>query len=176
MKKYNTWRETYNFYYIVNPIQSLPFSEKIKVIEYFLETYTIHGMTNDVVNEILCPYMNAIFNMNEEADFINRLQILINQNPDPIRTCNELIFNYPTEEELENAWMMYPQENAETIWIHVLSAYNHLTKTIDPLISLNQMRILKPSENIGWRYPTCVEFLVYRRFVLKSVLINARNL
>jgi hypothetical protein len=53
------------------------------------------------------------------------------------------------------------QISGESIYFHVLLLFDPLTQTINFPYSHNQVRVLKLSENIGWRDATIPEAIVY---------------
>lgn len=159
-KRYDTWYETYNHYVYLNSVHNAPLFDKIPIMEDMLLERISTNMTNDIIEDLILINNNAIFNIPEPFDLINRLQIHIDQNPNPALVCQELI-NTVFDPNLQ----IFINHNAEHVYIHVLSVYESKTNTLKPLTSLNQMRILKLSEGLGWRYPTCAEFIVYREMI-----------
>lgn len=157
VKKYDTWVKTYSHYHYVDLVQNLPLSEKIPVIERFLLQNITTNTTNDIISDIIKLNQKAIFQISEPTDVLFRMQNMINRQRYLIPECqgatNPII--------IENT-------NGENIHIHLLSIYDPQTYTLGLLTELNQMRILKLSEGVGWRNPTCAEFLTYKELIERS--------
>jgi hypothetical protein len=166
-KLLDTWRDTYMFWnLLVGPKASI--KNRIDFIEPHLASRLTTNMTHDVIDEILDTYNSAIFAIKEPSHLLG----CIGQNLKIINmdiNCRELENAQPIEEEI-NSFFSIPiisNPSDENIFYHVISIYDPLTKQLDNLTSKNQLRILRPSENIGWRDPTCAEFMIYRLFLEK---------
>jgi hypothetical protein len=162
----DTWRDEYMLrFLLLSPKASM--KDRLKFIEAHLASRLITNMTNDLIDEILRIYHDAIFSIREPSNLLNLIESELKTKHMDI-DCQELENTRPTEEEISSFFnMMLDYPNDENIFYHVISTYNPLTKQLGNLTSKNQLRILRPSENTGWRDSTCAEFVLYKIFLEK---------
>jgi hypothetical protein len=153
-----TWHDTYIFWaFLLSPKVSL--KDRLDFVEPYLALRLITNVNNDVIDEIVTTYSNAIFSIKEPSQLLNVVKHDLKIYEMDINS-QELENKQPSEEEINS--LIFNNPNDENIFFHVISIYNPLTKQFGQLTSKIQLRILRPSENTGWRDSTLTEFMVYR--------------
>lgn len=157
-------------------LESLALSNKVVLLEHVLYRNRVLNETSDFANAIISAFNNSIFELSEPIGFIQQIATRIaSQGTGPGRKPGP---NVKTKKlNLESLHIQVPEYNptgpAERVTLHTLlnqdferTSYNATHKFIKVE---GKLRILKPSEGIGWRDVDISEQIAYNNLIQNQI-------
>lgn len=163
-------------------LESLALVNKVYLLEHVLQIRQVQRQTNDFINAIISAFSNSIYELVEPITALqNTAYALANKGKGRGRKSNPNSKPKIKKVTAEIAQYELPEFNlnapAEKVIIHTLlsqefdrTSYNTVSKYYR---AVTKLRILKVSENIGWRDTNEYEYPVYNGLIQSQIMKQA---